>query len=273
MARVAWEHLPASVRHAVERHTGSVLGARSPAAGRSSDLSTTLHTSAGLVFCKGIRQSSRGAWMHRNEVIVSPHLPGCAPRLLWTVEEDDWLLLGYEHVAGRHADFSPGSSDLPLVTDALATLHGPAPSDVQSLSERLRAVSAWARLRAAPPDDLLSWQRERLDHFVELERVAFDAVDGDALIHSDLHPLNILISSKARIIDWAWACRAAPWVDHELFALRLVIAGHEPSPDPDRTAFAVAICGLWEYRSRRSPAPHWDALLRGARLWTQKALR
>ncbi|MCP3804005.1 phosphotransferase [Allokutzneria sp. A3M-2-11 16] len=184
---------------------------------------------------------------------------------------ENWLLPGYEHITGRHADFSPGSADLPLIAETVASLHRPAPEGTRSFAERLRAISAWARLRADPPADLLEWQRERLDLFAEMEREAIKEVDGDALVHSDLHPLNFLISSKVHVIDWAWACRAAPWVDHELLALRLVIAGREPTPT-ERTAFAVSICGLWEYRSRRNPAPHWDALLRGARSWARRSV-
>jgi hypothetical protein len=42
-----------------------------------------------------------------------------APRLLWHVDADGWNVLSFEHVAGRHADYSPGSPDLPKVIDAM----------------------------------------------------------------------------------------------------------------------------------------------------------
>ncbi|WP_199443562.1 hypothetical protein [Umezawaea beigongshangensis] len=44
------------------------------------------------------------------------------PRLLGDIEPGGWPLLGFEHVSGQHADLSPGSSDLPLIADAVRAI-------------------------------------------------------------------------------------------------------------------------------------------------------
>ncbi|GAA4030581.1 hypothetical protein GCM10022247_64580 [Allokutzneria multivorans] len=287
MARLEWEGLPLTVRRAVSAHTGTVSGAHSPPAGRGSDLATTLHTATGLLFCKGIRVDEPTTWTHRAEAALNPHLPDVVPRLLWTVEVAGWLLLGFEHIAGRHADLGPDSPDLPMVADAVTVLQrenrAAREVSLRRFADRLTTIAPWTRLRDDPPLDLPTWQRERLDEFVDAQAAAARATDGESVIHADLHPLNILVADKARVVDWAWASRAARWVDLELLGIRLVVAGHTPAAarawltekfsapvDPGiRWAFAITMCGLWEYRSRSAPAGHWPFLVAAARAWAR----
>lgn len=56
------------------------------------------------------------------------------------------------------------------------------------------------------------------------------ALDGDTLIHYDLHGENILLTADggAQVIDWSFAVRAAAWVDAALFVPRLIESGHRP---------------------------------------------
>ncbi|NED79691.1 aminoglycoside phosphotransferase, partial [Streptomyces sp. SID11233] len=62
---------------------------------------------------------------------------------------DGWSLLGYELVDGRHADYTPGSQDLPLVEAALVDLQKvAAPADIDIKD----AVDRWADY--APPGTL-----------------------------------------------------------------------------------------------------------------------
>ena len=122
--RVEWQDLPSGVREAVQDHVGPVLGVESPSVGRNSAFAASLTTSDGLVFCKGGRTDRPQPIMHRNEAVVSPFLPReLAPQMLWRVEQDGWLLLGFEHVSGQHADLSPGEA---------------APHDRRSLGDRTR---------------------------------------------------------------------------------------------------------------------------------------
>ncbi|MEU7527716.1 phosphotransferase [Saccharothrix sp. NPDC042600] len=230
--RRGWHDLPEGARLAVERRIGTVLTSESPSAGRSSELSAILTTACDRVFCKGITADSPSAWMHRNEAVVSPFLPErLAPRLLWEIEVDGWLLLGFEHVIGRHANLSPDSSDLPLIAEAVVEISR-TPAPPKSVAQRPIAAQ-WKRMvgeqnRLAPhvgidpgcaanAELLASWASRAPEHML-----------GNRLIHSDLNPLNFLVSDRARVIDWAWWRTGAAWIDPAYLAIRLIAEGHDP---------------------------------------------
>jgi hypothetical protein len=282
MPRSTWEHLPVAVRTAIERQTGPVLDVVIPVAGRNSDFSATLHTAAGgLLFCKGIAtaEGKRGA-MHRHEAEINSWLPSAvAPRLRWRTEADGWLLLGFDHVPGWHADLSPGSPDLPLVADTVSLMAGELAecgAQASRLAQQWSRFVPWRRLAKDVPVDLDQWTRDHLDVLTEWEARAVELADGDSLVHTDLHGLNILVTEgRARVIDWAWSRLGSAAVDVAFLIARLVAAGHSPveaeqwaetiplwqhTPAETRTAFAVEVWGLWEHtgRMRQSP-PKWMA--------------
>jgi hypothetical protein len=65
---------------------------------------------------------------------------------------------------------------------------------------------------------------EHVDDPAVLELLA-----GDTLLHTDISPYNVLITSgPARIIDWAWPTKGAAFIDPCYFAIRLMAAGHTP---------------------------------------------
>ncbi|WP_190812922.1 phosphotransferase family protein [Saccharopolyspora pogona] len=293
MTRRDWGGLPTAVRAAIEDQCGTVTRAVLPDAGRNSDVSATLHTGGGhVLFCKGVRLETPRARMHRHEAQVNPYLPPeVAPRLLWQVEVDGWLLLGFEHVPGRHADLSPGSPDLPQVAAtvrALGEALTPCPLDVPRLAEQWTRLAAWRRLAHNPAAEPAAWLRDRLGEFIHRERRAFQALDGDTLAHTDLHPLNVLVADRARVVDWAWSRRAAPWVDPAFLVLRLIEAGHLPEAaerwaaatfpawrtvtDETRTDFAVAVLGAWHHMFRVDPDPQRAPLVTVARRWVAHRL-
>jgi hypothetical protein len=243
--RLEWHDLPAGVRDAVQTRTGQVIGAENSSAGRNSAFSAALVTADGRVFCKGGRTDSPQAVMHRNEAAVNPHLPSdLAPQLLWQVEQDGWLLLGFEHVSGQHANLSPGSPDLPLVADAVQQIGTIAPPQ----SPRRMIADHWEAALANGTADELAAQAPR-------------HMRGSTLVHSDLNPLNILVADTARVVDWAWWRTGAAWIDPAFVIVRLVAAGHEPeqaeewagqfdgyrrAPAEAITAFAASLVCLWE---------------------------
>lgn len=185
-----WEDLPAGVRTTIERHTGQIIEVTPVSGGINSDLTLTLDTATGRFFGKATRSDGRAAWMHRNERAVHPYIPDIAPALHWTVEQDGWLVLGLEHIEGRHPDLSPGSADTRPTIDTVHDLHTkltPCPAKVASFAEHWRQLSAWQRLGR--------------QHYAELEARVFDLAEGDTLLHTDLHPLNILIDTRVRVID------------------------------------------------------------------------
>ncbi|WP_344478702.1 phosphotransferase [Nonomuraea monospora] len=194
MANIDWDGLPYGLQRAVREHTGRVTGSR-PDKGQRSDFNATLETASGLVFAKGAYQPLFAASL-RNEAATVAWVSRIAPRLLWRIDVEGWVMLGFEHVNGRHADYRPGSPDLPLLANAVA------------------------QLSKVPLPDHVSKGVER--HFGGL-----GAMVGNRLLHTDLHQENVLISGdRAVLVDWAWACKGAAWVEPAMAAFRLMVAGH-----------------------------------------------
>lgn len=287
MPRSTWAALPIGVRAAIERETGPVLDITIPDAGRNSDFSATLRTTSGLVFCKGIEAADgRRGRMHRHEAEINPWLPSAvAPRLRWRTEAGGWLLLGFDHVSGRHADLSPASRDLPLIANTVSVLVrdlAGCGADADCLATQWARFAPWRRLAKDVPPDLDPWARDHLDQLIAWEARAVEAAGGDSLVHTDLHSLNILVGEgRARVIDWAWSRLGSPAVDVAFLTARLVAAGHTPAdaeawaltiplwqntPAEVRTALAVQVWGLWERTGREQPRPLWAEITPAARV-------
>lgn len=291
MSKREWEALPEGVRSAIEERVGPLVKAEIPERGCSSEFSAALHLDRGAVFCKGIRAEHPGAWMHRNEAAVNHLLPArLAPQLLWQLEVDGWLMLGFDHAAGRYPDLSPYSADLTPVAETVAMLRHLSPCQVpnRSLAARWARLPVWRRYSEAPPADLDLWEVEHLPGLIELEAAAPELIDGDTLLHTDLQPGNLLIQDgEVKVIDWAWSSRGAAWVDSAFMVIRLMDAGHSPetaeswacripawraAPAAAVTAFAVTVLGLWEHKTRTAPRPHSERLTSVARTWVRHRL-
>lgn len=248
MSRIPFEQLPGDVRQAVVDKTGAVHAAGTVRGGMNSGIASVLETESGSVFVKGIPADHPQVGAQRREAAIAPHLPASCPRLYWHLELDGWSLLGYEVVDGRHADYTPGSPDLPLVEAALAELQGiTAPAGIKIKD----AVDRWADY--APPETLQYFR-------------------GDTLLHTDFAPDNVLIvGGRVRLVDWAWPTRGAAWIDPGALALRLMDAGHPaeaavafagrfPSwrdAEPEAlAAFGSATAALWQEIAEGDEA-HW----------------
>ncbi|MBB5155849.1 aminoglycoside phosphotransferase (APT) family kinase protein [Saccharopolyspora phatthalungensis] len=99
-----------------------------------------------------------------------------------------------------------------------------------------------------------------------------DYVDGDRLVHTDLHADQFLISDgRMRVIDWGGPSAGAGWVDTALLAIRLMLAGHAPAEadawartvpcfsaaSPDHLAALTSyVAGLWTYRAASGQIPN-----------------
>ncbi|MGH3518537.1 MAG: phosphotransferase family protein [Haloechinothrix sp.] len=243
------------------------------------------------MFAKGTRADNPQARQHRIEARIAPWLPVLAPRLLWQIEKSGWLLLGFEHVAGRHANLSPGSDHLPLIAHTVSELTReltPSPVDgLPTLGEKMARMSAWRRLRDDPPAGLDPWARTNLDTFAQVESRAIDQVSGDTLLHTDLHSLNLLIADTARPVDWAWAHIGADWADPAYLVIRMIEAGNTPehaeqwarsieawadASPAALTAFAVEVYGMWEYLRHARPLPARETATQAARQCAQHRL-
>lgn len=247
MFRIPFEQLPTDVRRAVTDKTGAVRQAVTMTGGMNSGIASILETESGSVFVKGIAIDHPQAAAQRREAAIAPHLPTSCPRLYWHLEIGGWSLLGYEVLSGRHANYSPGSPDLPLVEAALTELQQvTAPADIEIKT----AVERWADY--APPGTVRCFS-------------------GNTLLHTDFAPDNVLVADgRARLIDWAWPTRGAAWIDPGALALRLMDAGHTaesavafasrfPSwqnADPKAlAALGTATAALWSEIAEADPTP------------------
>lgn len=151
------------------------------------------------------------------------------PRLLWRVTGGGWDLLGFERLAGRSADYSPASADIPLVVEAMTALGRVACPDVKLKD----AGQRWGVYLDDPADAGL---------FI-----------GTALLHTDWHHTNVLITGAdaARLIDWAWPTRGAAWIDPACWIVWLIFAGHGPHEAEQWTTKVPA----WSTRTRPRPRP------------------
>ncbi|UWM52047.1 aminoglycoside phosphotransferase [Streptomyces carpaticus] len=259
MPRCHWHDLPDNARSAVEHHTGPVLEAITASAGVNSGIAATLHTAAGRTFLKGVPANHPQARTQQREAAINPHLPAASPRVRFHLQAAGWDLIGYQHLTGRHADYAPGSPDLPHVADALGELQAmPCPAGVPVKDARAR------------------WQRY-IDNADDAERFG-----GPALLHTDLAPHNMIITDRAHLIDWAWPTRGAAWIDPAVIILRLMEAGHSASaadtwarrfpswstaPRAAVAAFSRANARLWDEIARSDPQPWKKDMSRHAHDW------
>lgn len=230
-------------------------------AGSVAAFTATLSADHGVYFCKGVPTrhgpALRGA---RTEAALNPFLPAdTVPRLRWTVDAADWLVLGFDHVRGRHADLSPGSPDLQAVAATLTAL-----SEAMTPCPPVPVQPATARWAG--------WADPAL-------------VDGDTLVHTDVTPKNFLINGhgSVQVVDWAMPVRGAAWIDVARMIVRLIKAGHTPTqaeawattvpayadaPAPSITAFAQATARLSTHLRKRERAEHADQLAAAAGIWS-----
>ncbi|MFI6451914.1 phosphotransferase family protein [Streptosporangium amethystogenes] len=253
-----WDDLPSNVRGTVEQQIGQVLKVEPVTNGLMPGLAARLHAENGeTVFLKAVSTANPAATLYERERRVGAVLPSGlpTPRLSWSGEVDGWIVLLHDYLDGRDADLSPGSPDVPLVLDTLVVLNEaltPCPGEVPEVAVNVAGLQAKAAslLAGELPD--------RTMYETALDRFDLDALEGDTLLHYDLHPGNFRIDDgRTYVIDWAFAVRGAAWVDAVMLAPRFIEAGHTP----EQTEALLARVPAW-----RSAAA--DAVTGLAALWT-----
>lgn len=250
--KASWE----DARDLIEREAGQVSSAVELTAGRNSEISVIVHAGGEATFVKGRRAGHPWARTQERERIINPLVRHVSPALKWAAVNDEWNLLGFECVPGRHADYSPGSPDLAKVTGTLLRLQDiacPDGIDVKQAGQR------WAAYTATP--ELLA---------------------GASLLHTEWTPGNVLVGERAHLVDWAWPTRGAAWIDPACLAVWLIASGHSPQSAESwaaripswRTAPAAALdefariqALMWEGIAAESSEAWTADLARAARRW------
>ncbi len=219
--RVEWSHLPPRVRSAVEGQLGSpVASAVSRTSGFTPGLASVLTCEDGTrTFVKAASTKAQRmfAEAYREESRKLESLPAETPAagLLWTLDVEDWFVLGLEHVESRQprrpwrqADLEASLDTLELVVDLLTP--PPAALGLDDLADDFAAFPGyWEHLRTVRPD------LDRLEDAADLAGRYREVVGGTTLVHTDVRDDNILIrpDGTAVLCDWNFPCVGAAWVD------------------------------------------------------------
>ena len=272
--RISWDDVPDVVRGAVVAALGSpVAEACTQLGGFSPGAAARLRCADGRrAFVKtcGPELNPETPDLLRAEIAALDLLPPSVPhaRPLAAYDDGGWVALVLEDVEGRRPAIPWAASDLaPTLTVLEQTGRTRAHRRLPTFADRVQMLDAWD-LVAGDPTDLPAALLDRLPVFLDLQATAREVTAGDRLVHWDARADNILLrEGRAVLLDWAWACRGAGWLDTLLLAMDLrvqggpdadeVVAGSPMTRDvpPEHLAAVVAcMVGVWSDRARR-PAP------------------
>jgi hypothetical protein len=261
--RLDWVHLPPTVRRAVEARLGTkVVDSYSRDSGFTPGLASVLLLDDGeraFIKAASIKAQKVAATSYREEArkarTLPPGLP--APRLKWTLDDGEWIVLGFEFVEGRppHRPWQPqelaAAQDLLLRTAAQLT---PAPGiGLRTFADE---CAEWPSLW-----DTIAVSDEDYDFAVELEALAHrfaEVTGGNTLVHCDVRDDNLIVRPDGSMLlcDWNWPVVGAAWIDsltlligargdgHDVEAL---IATHPLLKDVDPEAVDIVLALLTGY--------------------------
>jgi hypothetical protein len=223
--RLEWPFLPQPLRAYVERKCGSpVVRAESRNAGFTPGFASVLTCEDGsrhFVKAASVKAQRMFADAYREEARKLAALPDtiAAPRLLWLLD-DDWVVLGLQHVDGGNPRRPWREQDLDACLDSLEEVAAeltppPAGLHLDTFAEEFGAlVGYWDHVRATQP---------ALPHLEDAATLAAgfaEVTRGDTLVHTDVRDDNFIIDEAGRawICDWNWPVVGAAWID-SLFTL------------------------------------------------------
>lgn len=220
--RLEWAHLPPHLRALVEQRCGSpVVAARSQGTGFTPGFASVLTCEDGsrhFVKAASHKAQRMFAAAYREEARKLAALPpeAPAPRLLWTHDDQDWMVLSTEHVDARHPARPWREDDLAAcvaMADALAAALTPPPAalGLPPAEEEFAGWPAyWDAVRQAPPGPA-----ERVEEAAALAARYREVVGGETLVHTDVRDDNLLLAADGRVLlcDWNWPSLGAAWLD------------------------------------------------------------
>jgi hypothetical protein len=240
--RPLWSGLPAGLRQRIEDLVGgAVTDAESCAGGFSPGFASRLTLAGGRrVFVKAMDGEAwpADAEHHRAEAAVAAGLPARVPTaaLLGFFDDGRWTVLAFEHIDGAEP-LRPWTADqlsrVVAATAALSLAVTPAPIPLSRDHPRL---GGWGEIAGDPARvrrlrDVSSWASDHLDRLTATEPAGLAAARGDALVHFDLYPHNILLTrDRVVFVDWPHARLGAPVIDLVTLLSSAAADGIDPEP-------------------------------------------
>jgi len=215
--RLGWVHLPPTVRTAVERKLGStVVDTVSCDAGYTPGLASVVTCADGsrhFLKAASTKAQKYAADSYRVEARKLRTLPPdiAAPRLQWTIEADDWVVLAIEYVEGTAPARPWTTADLAACSDMLVTAAAaltPAPG--LGVPTYLEELGSWA--------ELWTTRLPSLPYATECAALTArigEVSAGETLVHCDVRDDNLLLDETGGVwlCDWNWPVRGAAWID------------------------------------------------------------
>lgn len=245
--------MPATVRNWADRELGSpvvqattVLGGFCPGAA-----ARVMARNGARAFVKaaGRALNPDTPALNRREVAALRLLPPSVPhaRLLGAYDDGDWVALLLEDIGGQRPAVPWNDTDAQALARTLAVVASTAaPAQLPEFAEVANSLTAWDSI-AADPTGISPELLARLPELLDLQTVARDVTRGHALVHWDARNDNVLLrGGEAVLVDWAWACRGAQWLDTLLLTVDFVVQGGPP-PEPFLDAHEVTATVPDEY--------------------------
>lgn len=284
--RLDWLLLPPVVRRLIEEKLGSAVAtAESAGTGFTPGFASVLTGEDGSkMFVKAANKTAQRpfAEAYLEEIRKLTALPSGlpVPRLLWSHEDDLWVILGFEFVAGANPT-RPWKRDeldacldmFELIADALT----PAPAELRLntfAKDFADLVPCWDHVRTVAAD----WPH--LEEAAALAGRFQQATAGHTLVHTDGRDDNILlpVGSTPLLCDWNFPVVGAAWIDTVL----LLISAHGDGLNADALlaerrltrdveaeridTLLALLCGYFLER-RDLPAPNSSPYLRVHSRW------
>ena len=286
--RLEWPLLPPMLRRLIEERLGSrVVQAVSAGSGFTPGFASTLVGEDGRrLFVKAASTKAQKPFAdsYREEARKLGGLPAGlpVPRLLWSHEDDLWVVLGLEHLEGTNParPWQPAQLDACLdALEELADALDPAPARLRlkpfaDWGEFGGMVAGWEFVARTWPD----WpHREEAE---ALARRTPDVLVGDALVHTDARDDNFLIRPDGRAVlcDWNWPVLGPRWVDTVLLLMSAAGDGLDADAglaerrltrdvDPEHVDVLLALVSGYFLEARTHPVPNSSPYMRVHQDW------
>ncbi|MGH3470938.1 MAG: phosphotransferase family protein [Nocardioidaceae bacterium] len=280
--RVPYGRLPAEVRRWVTAQLGApVVSAQQRVGGMSPAVAVSLRAANGATaFVKAVapRINPDTPSMFRHEAAVLQRLPSVPyrARLIACYDDEQWVAIMLEDIAGRHPDWSSTSErDAVLAAVQAQTAElTPNPGLPSNLGTATDGLAKHAAILEDPSSTELAvlpgWTRAELPALTSLVLDTTEAMSTGTFCHWDIRHDNILVRDSDQqpvLLDWGMSRAGPAWGDTAVYALEWV---EEPYFDDvvatlhldrdEQTAVTGLIAGLGLYCLMMSTHPHPPSL-------------